>query len=126
MIKEIQRPNIEFNFSTFKDKYYYDDEKKEYFCKNEYLIRYFNLDGNIHRENDCAVYWLEILNNISYQEYWKNNFPHRDDGPYRLPRGHIYNFSINGLYCNSIFFQEKTNHLICKYCADFCNQNCFI
>ena len=31
---------------------------------------------------------------------------------------------INDIQYNQLKFAEKTNHLVCKYCQDFCGQQC--
>ena len=54
--------------------------------------------------------------------YYKNNQPHREDGPAEtIPE----NFYLNGIKITKIKFAEKTNQILC-ICGDFCNQECFI
>ena len=112
MIKEIEKPNIDFKFDIFDDEiFYYDDITDEYInvtCLNSYY--YFNLNGQIHRETGPACFrsrsgrTSHLHNHIKYEykDYYLNNDQHSEPA-----------------------FAEKTNHLICKSCREFCNQKCF-
>lgn len=121
MIKEIKKPNIDFKIPIIKgDKFYYDENNKEYFLVDKYGWKYyFNLKGKYHRiEKPAIVYsnaeaaWIE-------DGKW-----HRLDGA-----AYIYEnykeFYIKNIEYNEYNFGKKTNHLICKLCRKFCKQECF-
>ena len=120
MIREIEKPNIEFKFGLSDlDKFYYNNETNEYFHKNKFNDKYyFNLNGEIHRVNKPAI-------EFSYGiKAWKeNNFLHRLDGP-AYEKSDI--FWIKGNNFSAANFALKTDHLICLVCNKFCNQGCFL
>ena len=98
MIK-IARPNIKFKITPI-----YDDDEFYMINSNSYVIKnirkneihFFDEKGNRHREDGYA------------SKYSKSIF-----------------FVINEIDYDKFEFAEKTNHLICKNCQSFCNQNCF-
>ena len=96
MIKEIERPNIRFNFV----------ETDKYFLENDLFI--------IINYNWNEKHYLN-----------KNGTPHRLDG-YAKSYFNAKYFYINGIYYSNLEFAFKTKHLICRICEDFCNQKCFI
>ena len=120
MIKEIEKPDIKFNFyNSVYDKYYYDDKNNEFFIiyfKSKY---YFNLDGNYHRIGKPAI---EFFNGGKIWE--ENGKMHRIDGPASYDHDN-HKFWINGKNYSKLVFAEKTNHLLCKNCNKFCKQKCF-
>lgn len=68
MIKEIETPKIDFNFSIFNDdKFFYNEENNEYFLEDKNKSKfYFNLKGNLHRIGKFAIdfydkrkYWIK-------------------------------------------------------------------
>ena len=82
MIREIERPEIDFKFWIINDyRFYYDDKRKEYFIKTEYGSKYyFNLEGHINRIGKPAI---EYFNGV---KVWiENGRWNRLDGP-----AHIY------------------------------------
>ena len=125
MIKEIEKPNIDFKFYIYPEgTFYYDNIKDEYSIYNNYNgngeYYYFNLDGNRHRANAPAVV------TIHGYEYWINGKVHRTDGPaeqyvYSKPKFWMHNMQLS-----PAVFAYKTKHLICEYCNDFCKQECFL
>ena len=121
MIKEIQKPNIDFKFWFENDcKFYYDEENKEYFIEDENNNKfYFNLNGYVHRFNKPAV---ERFNGVNI--WIEDGKEHRLDGPSYINRN-LIQFWINNHYCSEKYFAKKTNHLICKFCGQFCKQGCF-
>lgn len=80
------------------DLYYFDD------INQTYII-------------DCSVF-----NTINYFDI--NGYRHRNDGP-SYQDSFLVNFYLNGDFNLPYIFAENTNHLICKYCENFCNQECF-
>ena len=121
MIREIEKPKIDFKFLIYKDeKFYYDEEHREYFIETEGGSKfYFNLEGKFHRIGRPAI------NYCDGEKKWKENGKnHRLDGP-----AHIYNsnkyYWINSKHYSEKEFAEETKHLICKSCGDFCRQKCF-
>lgn len=102
MIIEIEKPKSCKNLihDTFC-KFYFDLSSKEYFFLTSYSERiYFNLNGEWHNSSGPA-----ILQNVKYEEtcYWLYNKPYTTKQ-----------------------FANKTNHLICMSCKDFCGQECFM
>ena len=118
MVKEIQKPNINFKFWVENDyKFYYDEENKEYFLENKWKSRfYFNLKGYYHRINKPAIEYSD-----GRKQWLKNGYRHRFDGPAKY-----CDFYIAGYYHSAINFADETNHLICNSCNKFCKQGCFI
>ena len=99
MIREIEKPKIDFKFNIFWDnfKYYYNEETREYFLETDWKSKYyFNLEGNIHRLDGPAL--------INYYKY----------------------YYINYKYYYEKEFAKETNHLVCRICENFCKQGCFI
>ena len=123
MIKEIEKPNIDFKFfisDYINFKYYYNKETNEYFIesKNKSKI-YFNLEGNAHRIGKPAIEYYDGV------KIWaENGKEHRLDGPSFIYKDHL-EFHINNKSYFEAKFAEKTNHLICKFCGQFCKQSCF-
>ena len=105
MIKEIQKPNINFKFLILPgDKFYFDSvEKVSFLISEEGWKHYFNLNGDFHRENGPTV---NFISNKNYKVIW----------PYYLNNDNYH----------SKIFAIKTKHLICYSCNDFCKQKCFI
>ena len=100
MFKEIEEPDFYkkkvFNKSYPDDKFFYNEKTEEYLNIDLYGKHYFNENG------------------------W-----HKLDGPAFI-KGQYYFFYING---NQFFLKEfakETNHLICKFCEEFCKQECFL
>ena len=125
MIKEINKPNINFKFAIFSDdKFYHNQENNEFLIKNFYDEIYFNINGEIHKIGKPAYIKYNINNSITHREFLENNKMHRLDGP---AYDDIYNYEyfICGICYFPPEFAKKTNHLICKYCNNFCKQECF-
>ena len=121
MIKEIEKPNIEFKFTIYNDyKYYYDQENNEYFIKYKNKVKfYFNLEGRCHRIGKPAIEGYDGI------KIWvENNIQHRLDGP--ACGGKNNSFWIGGIEYSAANFALKTDHLICLVCNKFCNQGCFL
>ena len=105
------------------------------------LIIESNLNKNVIRsfwnENHCLQkYKLHNLNkpalivkdkNIILREEWfKDGFNHRLDGPAIIDQGDIvYYIGGQDLSDDSEDFANVTKHLICKSCEKFCKQSCF-
>ena len=121
MIKEIEKPKFKLNFIIPENaKYFYNIENKEYFLKSDNFKIYFNNNGDIHRDNNPALYSLSY----KWFDYYQNNIKHREDGyAENLPH---YLFKLNGITYHSFDFAKKTNHLVCKFCNVFCKQGCFL
>ena len=126
MIKEIERPKINFKFIiNGNDKFYFDKKNNEYFLinNNNNNIYYFNLIGNIHRIGKPAIEYFD-----GSKEWVINGKIHRIDGPAYI-QGNYIQFWINnvGYFRDKYYkFADKTNHLICKNCNKFCKQECFL
>ena len=125
MIKEIEKPEV--IFTLFKQitsgfgKCYYNEETNEYYFENDWKSKfYFNLKDQIHRIGKPAI---EYSNGT---KIWKiNGKYHRNDGPaYEGININEYYFHNRKYYEKE--FAEKTNHLICKFCGQFCKQGCFL
>lgn len=89
-------------------------------------------NGFIYHNNDenIPAYISYYEGKISSKEYFFDGKAHRINGPARISydiNGQIYNimYYINGCFYSTSSFARKTNHLICKNCQNFCNQNCF-
>lgn len=88
-----------------------------------------NIDTCIHRYS----FSKPKLGNcycFSYTNVYVKNLS-RLDGPAEqyidINTKEIRNFFwINGSYYDEYFFTEKTNHLLCQSCNNFCKQGCFI
>ena len=122
MIKEIEKPEINFNFYVYdKLKFYYDEDNREYFSETEYGSKfYFNLNGQIHRIGKPAI---EYYNG---DKIWrKNGKMHRLNGPAYISRSYK-DYWINSKHYTEKKFAKETNHLICRICGRFCRQRCFI
>ena len=121
MIREIEKPEIDFKFYIDdNDRFYYDEKNKEYFLKTKMGSRlYFNLKGNKHRINNPAEIWANGI------KIWKeNNKFNRIDGPAVIEKSNKVYYIDNIVYLASNF-AKKTNHLICDICDIFCEQGCF-
>ena len=126
MIKKIKRPIIDFKFYVSRtDDFYYDDINNEYFLKNysDNIIIYFSIHtGKKHRDGNYAV---KSANELFY---YKNGKLNRIDGA-ALIIDNIINFSyyfyIDEKWMYEKEFAKETNHLICKFCEEFCKQRCF-
>ena len=90
--------------------------------------------GHLFRE----IYKMENYNQLIIDKnygdikYLFNDIVHRIDGPAKIANhsnccgsGFIFLFALNGEYYEHFEFAEKTNHLICKKCNEFCKQSCF-
>ena len=123
MIKEIEKPNINFKFApSIKGKFYFDEENNEYFIKNEDSIVYFNLNGFVHRIGKPA----RLNEEFQIFNYLENGKLHRDDGyAASCCKGKHNYFYLNGKHQLINNWTEKTNHLVCKFCNKFCKQKCF-
>ena len=118
MIREIEKPEIDFKFYIHeKLKFYYDEENGEYFIETKSRTKYyFNLEGEFHRIGKPAI-WNDV------EEIWKENGKiHRLGGPAHSSR---YYYINNKHYIEKEFAKE-TKHLICGKCGKFCKQRCFI
>lgn len=93
----------------------------------------FNKSGNIkfngtlvHNKNGPAIIWnSSYVDKYCYIEYGKYN---RIDGPAIYNRDYpnfSYSYYLEGSFFTAKNFAEKTNHVICKYCENFCRQSCF-
>ena len=121
MIREIEKPKIDFKFwiePCFK--YYYDEETGEYFFENNCKSKfYFNLNGQIHRIGKSAIEW-----NYGGKKWIENGKLNRLDGPASYFDNYEF-YWINNKTYSKLVFAEKTNHLICRNCGGFCRQGCF-
>ena len=98
MIKKIAKPkNIKFHTFT-NDIFYYNDIIDKFFVKSGAEIGFFNKEGNLHNEDGPA----SIFDTSTYKFYYLNN---------------------NNISKKK--FTKETRHLICKWCDDFCKQQCF-
>ena len=122
MIREIEKPEIEFKFNIYdKLKFYYDEENEEYFLKTEYRSKYyFNLEGNVHRIGKPAIEYYDRT-----KQWMENGNKHRLDGPAYVYNSYKYYWKNNNYYTESSF-AEETKHLVCEKCGGFCRQGCFI
>lgn len=82
-------------------------------------------------ENDLIIITNDQV--TKYLKYFPNyrNFAqlHKDDGPAiettKKEYIHKYFYYLKGNPFDIKEFAEKTKHLICKNCKEFCKQNCF-
>ena len=118
--------------------YYLDENNKECHYKgqlhpiwNKLLNSYWNFgnfDYKLHKTNGPSYIEYDSNNNILREEWFLNGLNHREDG-----RGiiDIYVHSIifcgylDGKMIRAIPFAERTKHLICNSCKEFCKQKCF-
>ena len=122
MIREIEKPKIDFKFYIdSNNKYYYDEENEEYFLKTKHRSkRYFNLEGNFHRIGKPAIEYCDG------EKQWRENGKcHRLDGPSYISKNCIQ-FWIKNICYSTKSFTKETNHLVCGNCGGFCRQECFI
>ena len=122
MIREIEKPKIDFKFWIDPSfKFYYDKENGEYFIETEHGSKfYFNLKGNLHRIGKPA---FESYNG---EKRWRENGKvHRLDGPSYVSYSYKFYF-INDKYYSEKEFTKETKHLVCGNCGSFCKQECFI
>lgn len=97
--------------------------KIDILMKNDHLIInskyndycYFDLNFNLHK-----IAWSPK----SFGEHWYvNNVLSRLDGPAVISRKNFY--IINDCEFMVDVFAEKSNHLLCNSCENFCKQKCF-
>ena len=122
MIREIERPEIDFKFWIWRDyKFYYNEENGEYFLKTGFKTKiYFNLEGNVHRIGKPAIEYCDG------EKQWRENGKcHRLNGAAHIYYYNKYYFINNNNYIEKEF-AEKTKHLVCGNCGGFCKQECFI
>ena len=134
MIKEIEKPeHFIYKGFTKNNKYFFDDEKNEFFSqetfkinpyKDPYLMtRFLNKDGFKTR----VIYTDN--NKVVFKSFFKDKLFHNLDGPaisqldLETP---VHNYIIDGKDISKNDFLKITNHLICQNCKDFCKQECFI
>ena len=122
MIREIEKPEIDFKFWIDSNhKYYYDENNREYFIKTKYKTKfYFNWKGNFHRIGKPAIEFYD-----GSKQWRENGKKHRLDGAAYIYYSNKFYFINNNSYIEKEF-AEKTKHLICEYCDGFCRQECFI
>ena len=118
MIREIEKPEIDFKFWIKNDyRFYYDDKRKEYFIETHWKSKfYFNLEGKFHRIGRPAI------------EYHDGEKQWRENGKLNRLDGAALNsryYYINNKHYIEKEFAEKTKHLICNNCGRFCKQECF-
>ena len=82
-------------------------------------------EWRIHNKKNPAFILYD--NNFVYKKEWfENGFNNRLDGPAEIYcQDDRFYFWINGVPFNTINFANKTDHLICEYCYNFCKQKCF-
>ena len=85
----------EINYNKFYDGSYYFEFRPEISRLDGPAITYSRLDGPAIT---CVIGGLNKIQKF----YW-----------------------VNGIFSKNLEFAEKTNHLICNICSDFCNQQCF-
>lgn len=90
---------------------------------NEYIQKY-----KLHNLNEPA-FIIKDKGFILREEWFKNGFNHREDGPALIDSGRFI-FYINGEELGFYSSQEedfavRTDHLICSWCDKFCKQKCF-
>ena len=124
MIREIEKPNIKFNFGIYNNsKFYYDKENNEYFIKYKDSIVYFNLNGFVHRVGKPA----RLNEEYKIYNYLENGILTRNDGPAASCCTEKHQgYYLNNNYYNLNNWSKETNHLICKFCNNFCKQGCFL
>ena len=95
--------------------------------RQSYVNYCYNTIWRFHSlENNPTLIVKNNNNKIVRTEYFKNGFNHREDGAaINFDYDPYYAFFLNGKGLNKIIFAEKTNHLICKFCGEFCKQECF-
>ena len=122
MIREIERPEIDFKFWIYTSfKFYYDEENGEYFIEiNGKSKFYFNLEGNLHRIGKPAVLYYD-----GTKQWMENGKRHRLDG-FAQVSNFYKDFWINDNRYTKKEFVEETKHLVCCNCGNFCKQECFI
>ena len=104
MIKEIERPDFSYNIKLGiipDDKFYYNDSTNEYYLYNN-----------------------RVKGNNIYCIYFNEKGTHRESG-YALFGPSVNEFYLNDIHFFPYKFAEKTNHLICIHCNNFCKQECF-
>ena len=122
MVREIEKPNIEFKLNICSNyKFYYDEENREYFFETKWKSKYyFNLKGILHRIGKPAIEYYD--GRIRWME---NGKMHRLDGPASI---NYFNkeYAINDKHYSKKEFAKETKHLVCRNCGRFCKQRCFI
>ena len=81
-----------------------------------------NIFGSNYQIVDKSVpenFWQCLFENLNGYTLSK------DDGPCIIHINGINYYSLDGKCIFTKSFAEKTNHLICKLCNDFCKQSCF-
>lgn len=102
---------------------------------------YWNRQGSYNDDYSCKIhnknnfaYKNKSLNNggsTNYQ-WFINGLNHREDGYAYLSISDFSKkvldklFFLKGKCLNDRDFCQKTNHLICNKCLEFCKQQCFI
>ena len=96
MWKQIEKPKINFHFHVSQNNKFYFNEKT-----NEYII-----------QNYTGSYYFNLSGNL-----------HKLNGS-ACTESNLYYIHNMRFIANDFAF--LTNHLICKYCEEFCKQGCFI
>lgn len=103
-MKQIKKPNIKLRFCTSID------------CCMKAPINYFKLnnDSYLCSHRDGFIFFN------------KNGEISRLDGPAEVFYDSFYKlYAVNQHTFNCREFAEKTDHLICNNCKQFCKQQCF-
>lgn len=106
-----------------------EDMFKQIYWDNPILITFnFRVEWSkypvfFHEKN--KEFYILFLENKIYLD--KFGFYHRIDGKtYTINFPDNCFYWIHGEHYFAIEFAQKTNHLICKVCNEFCKQGCFM